>query len=1372
MQKQATTFYRPARAYPPRLPSDEIVISAPPTQQPAQSGPLSWLQYLLPVLGSLGSVFFMFTFHTNPLMVVASCGIGGMMIMSGLIMGVIQRRALKKQQQQQRSLYLDYLERVRKHLLWLAKEQRLVEQRLYPPYEELAERVERREYLWERRPTDFDFMMTRIGIGPGPLCCPLRLDISNANFMAQYVPELRAQAEALVAEYSYLNDVAALIPLRSFGTLAISGSLSAGRALARAIICQLVAFHAPEDVRCLVYFPGERVEEWNWLKWLPHVRRLHQVKAEHRYAPEQLCMLATTVGDLQQLLQQQIKPEVERRTKLSEEAGNDEQERRRAAQASLPHLVVVLDSFSPHEPVGQLPELELLFAKASQAGVTVICLVEDRYHEPAAIQARLELSEVGGLHFEEIAYGGRRMEGLLPDQIEPALCERIARSLAPLTLSEASQQDLSQDIRLLELLTIPSADSFNPGQCWQATEEQYENLLRVPIGRRADGHPLVLDLKEAADKGMGPHGLIVGATGSGKSELLRTLVSALAITHDPRTLNFVLIDFKGGASFNDFQALPHVVGVVTNLQSDLALVDRVYAALLGEQQRRQRMLRDAGNLDNIKQYRAKWKMHPEMEPMPHLLIIVDEFAELIAQRSDFLDLFVTMGRVGRSLGLHLLFATQRLEEGRIKGLESHLRYRICLRTYSAAESRTVLGTADAYYLPSVPGIGYFKVDVDTYELFKSALISVPYLPLAEQHSLESKIRIFTANGKLLHYQQVVGDARRFLSIPAIAGSAELHTEMDVVIERIAKAVPPVFAHLIHQVWLPPLPRVLTLDAVLAHTDHPHLTDLYTKEAPPFGDLRVPVGLVDKPLEQVQEPLWLDFSGTGGHLAIIGAPQSGKSTFLRTLITSFMLTHTPRDVQFYCIDMGGGLLRIFEQAPHVGAVCGKPERDKIRRVVRQMRRVIEEREFLFRERGIDSMTTFRAMRQRGELDDVPFGDVFLIIDNFAQFYQDFDQLEPDLAEIVSSGLAYGVHLIIAANRWAEVRPRLRDNIGTRLELRLNDPIDSELGRAIAAAIPAGVPGRGANRDKLFFQIALPLIAGDGQEAIEHLHLGIQGYLLNLIERIRRHWKGLVAPPVLMLPPLVRWEDLPEPSPEEPPGVPIGLEEFRLKPVYIDLITAGPHFLILGDSECGKTSLLRAWIRGLERRYTPQQVAYAIVDFRKRLLDFVDSKALLTYAYNSQTLTNCVGNLKVDLERRLKRISEVPLTELRRPQQWTGRHYFLFVDDYEAIGGSGSSPLVPLQEYLLVGSDIGFHLVLVHRVGGVSRAMFEPIMQRLREMGTPGLILSGDPMEGKLLHGLAATPLPPGRAYLVQPKHPPMLVQLAFAAPQWEEAQVAD
>jgi S-DNA-T family DNA segregation ATPase FtsK/SpoIIIE len=256
--------------------------------------------------------------------------------------------------------------------------------------------------------------------------------------------------------------------------------------------------------------------------------------------------------------------------------------------------------------------------------------------------------------------------------------------------------------------------------------------------------------------------------------------------------------------------LPHVAGIITNLQSDASLVDRAYASLLGEQQRRQRMLHEAGNLDNIKQYQARWSMNPEMEPMPHLLMIVDEFAELIANRPDFLDLFITIGRVGRSLGLHLLLATQRIDEGRMKGLEGHLRYRICLRTFSAAESSAVLGNADAYYLPSAPGVGYFKVDTDIYSLFKTALISVPHVPASEQASPASQIYIFDSTGKLLKYEPATSLAT------SVQEATDLHTEMDVVLDRLSQ--PYENAQRIHQVWLPPLEKTLSLESLFVRYD--------------------------------------------------------------------------------------------------------------------------------------------------------------------------------------------------------------------------------------------------------------------------------------------------------------------------------------------------------------------------------------------------------------------------------------------------------------------------------------------------------------------------------------------------------------------------
>jgi S-DNA-T family DNA segregation ATPase FtsK/SpoIIIE len=460
-------------------------------------------------------------------------------------------------------------------------------------------------------------------------------------------------------------------------------------------------------------------------------------------------------------------------------------------------------------------------------------------------------------------------------------------------------------------------------------------------------------------------------------------------------------------------------------------------------------------------------------------------------------------------------------------------------------------------------------------------------------------------------------------------------------------------------------------------------------------------------------------------------------------------------------MGGGLLRVFEEAPHVGAVCSKAERDKIRRTLRQMRKVVEDREYLFREHGIDSMTSFRARREKGEFADFPFGDVFLIIDNFGLFTQEFDPLEADIIELAASGLTYGVHLVIAANRWAEIRVKVRDNLGTRLELRLNDPMDSEFGKVAASSVPIGVPGRGLTKEKLQFQVSLPFIDAPSGEGLPL----VQEALEVLISRVQQHWHGSPAAPVLMLPSLVPWSAMPSTTTgdEQHPGIPLGLEEFRLEPIFIDLISESPHFILLGDTECGKTTLLRTWIRGIEQRYTPEEASFAIVDYRKTLLDFADSRHLITYAYNAATLTACVGGSKATLQQRVTTDKDASLSTLLTSKRWTGRHFFLFIDDYDSLGSTNTSPLSPLVEYLPIGSDIGFHVVMARRVSGMSRSAFEPLLQRLREMSTPALIMSGDPQEGRILHGQAATLQPPGRGYLVRRNHPSTLVQVAFTEP---------
>jgi S-DNA-T family DNA segregation ATPase FtsK/SpoIIIE len=1342
-QGLAQVFHIPVRDHPPRLPDEEIVINPPPQLPTGAGGGVVVLQLLLPVLGALGgSLFFLMYFvdgrSAGPWMFVIALAIPVISIVTAVATNLIQRRMAKKQRANARAAYLKYLNGWRIRLQEIAKLQRQVSQRLYPEAAVLAKNVTERKYLWERGAGDPDFLRVSIGQGPRPLCSPIRLNLGN-DYMRQYEPELQRKAEELVAQYHHLDDEPVTISLQSMGLLAITGKNVMTRALGRAILSQVIAFHTPSDVRCIACFPSNAASEWSWLKWLPHTQRLRRVKASKQQEAEALCLLADNAEDCLELLETQIKPELELRRKFHADQNED------AARRTLPHLIFLLDGFTLGSELAKLPEIDELFRDASKLGVTILCIVDERSREPAGTQARISISDEKWLLFEVTKFAGQRMTSIVPNAANVQTCTHIARNLALLTLAnDAAGEDLSQDIRLLDLLDIPTPEAIRPSLTWKQRER--EDVLRVPLGKHEKGKPLLLDLKEASEKGDGPHGLVVGATGSGKSELLRTLVISQAILHNPGEVNFVFVDFKGGASFADLAALPHVAGMITNLENELALIDRMYASLLGELRRRQRVLREAGNLDNIQQYRAKWLVNRDtMPPLPHLLIIVDEFAELLANRPDFLELFVAIGRVGRSLGLHLLLATQRLEEGRLRGLESHLRYRICLRTFSATESSTVLGKPDAYYLPSAPGIGYLKIDARTPQRFKTALISIPYVAASGQIKVADVLRELTPTGKTIPCQTLMRNN------PTDKLVDVNHTEMDVAIARLAASgqTP------VHQVWLPPLAKAIGLERLIDGK----LPARLWQDLPSAGMLRVPVGLLDVPLEQAQEPLVLDFSGAGGHLAIVGAPQAGKSILLRTLLISFMLTHSPRDVQFYCIDLGGGQLRPLEALPHVGAVCTQSDREKIHLLIRLMQKVITDRQVLFRDHHIESMAMYRSRRQQGEFADFPFGDVFLVIDNLAQLRHDFEQIEPEIANLITTGLTYGIHIVLATNRWAEVRKQLLDNIGTRLELRLNDPIESVVDKKRAAELLMGAPGRGLTIDKLQFQACLPWIGG---ASVKSGHAS--QHMLDFLKVQARTWEGSVAFPVLVLPPQIKVQEMPRIAKPDIKGVAIGLEGFRLEPAYLDLLSHGPHFLVLGDPECGKTNFLRLLIHELMQRYTPEQVQIGAIECRAtiNLFDITESKYYLTYASMRMpsSLKESVECVTSKLKERTLPVSYQSIKELRNAKTWAGPHYFLLVDDYDAIASPAGSPLTPLRDLVVQARDVGFHIVLTRTITGMSSTSFEPLIKGLRETSSPGLIMSGDRMEGKLLHDQAATNQPPGRGYLVRRRHPPTLIQAAL------------
>ncbi|GAB3980647.1 type VII secretion protein EccCb [Plantactinospora veratri] len=854
---------------------------------------------------------------------------------------------------------------------------------------------------------------------------------------------------------------------------------------------------------------------------------------------------------------------------------------------------------------------------------------------------------------------------------------------------------------VLELLGVPALN-VDEVRSLRADRSRASRLV-VPVGVASDGRTIELDLKESAQEGMGPHGLLIGATGSGKSELLRTLVTALALTHDSTTLNFVLVDFKGGATFTPLARLPHIAAMITNVAHDLPLVDRLVDVVKGEFVRRQELLRKAGNLPNQRDYERARVEGVAVPPLPSLLIICDEFSDLLSARPDTIDLFVQIGRLGRTLGVHLLLASQRLEEGRLRGLDTHLSYRIGLRTFSALESRAVLGVPDAYELPRSPGHGYLRVG------------SEPPLRLLAATSFEES--------------------------PS-AEPGETVSLAEAASALLARVDPPA-----QQVWLPPLSVAPTLDELLGPVAATPARGLTCGNPELHGALKVPVALVDKPFEHGRDVLWLALDGAAGHVAVAGGPQSGKSSLLRTLICGLALTHTPAEVQVYCLDFGGGGLAALRELPHVGGVAGRRESGAVHRTVGEISTLLADRERRFAELGVESISAYRRRRAVEGSGADPFGDVFLVVDGWSTLRDEFEDLEATITDIAAQGLSYGVHVVAAVSRWTELRSAIRELFGSQLELRLSDPSDSAISRRAAVNVPTKIPGRGLTAGSLQFLAALPALSSHGGETGD------------LVKAVTNAWTGAPAPRVRLLPLVLPYTDL------DLAGtglrLPIGIAEADLRPVSVDFASE-PHFLLFGDIESGKSGFLRALATTIVARFTPEQARVILVDYRRSLLGVISTEHLLGYPTSAAATAEIIESVAEEVQQRLPGPDVTP-QQLRDRSWWTGPELFVLVDDYDLVATTASNPILPLLDYLPQARDVGLHLVLARRSGGASRALYEPVIQRLRELSSPGLVLSGDRTEGALVGDVRPAPMPPGRGRLVTRREGVRLIQLAHLPP---------
>ncbi len=1333
-----TLFRRPARQRPPEMPGGDLALQEPPVVPETLGGGLGGVLMYVPMAIGSGAMMMMFMGNRGGLAMVAVALMSvGMLAMGAGQMGR-QSGERKRRMRGERRDYLRYLAQTRRHVRAVAAEQRAALTWRHPDPAGLWS-VATSGRLWERRASHADFAEIRVGL------CPQRLALTITPLQTKPVEDLEPLcARALrrfIRAYTTVADLPAAIFLRGFAQVQASGDEDTARGLIRAMLAQLVTFHSPDDLTIAVCAAADRFPEWDWVKWLPHAQ--HGTEQD---GAGNVRMLTDSVPELEALL-------------AAELADRSRFEAGAAPARDEPYVVVVVDGV----PV----PAESRLAGAGYRNAIVLSLAGAMPAAANRTTLRLEVA-AEQVHMIRNDRSGADIRTALgrPDRFSVVQAGALASTVAPFRLGATTDiaEPMVTDFDLGTLLGVGEIDELDPAAVWARTNGP--DRLRVPVGIAENGARIELDIKESAQGGMGPHGLLIGATGSGKSELLRTLVLALAIRHSSEILNFVLVDFKGGATFLGLDALPHTSAVITNLADEAPLVTRMQDALQGEMVRRQELLRSAGNYGSLLEYEKARAAGVPLDPLPTLFVVVDEFSELLASHGDFAELFVMIGRLGRSLGVHLLLASQRIDDGRMHKLESHLSYRIGLRTFSAMESRSVIGVPDAYQLPNAPGNGYLRSDVATLVRFKAAYVSAPYRRrTAEQRREEVRRQVVPFSATRLAGRPAGPDPDGAPAAAAggpvpdtLAGtlpetgpdtgpdtgrSAEeaVETLLQVAVGRLRGHGPPA-----HQVWLPPLAEPPTLDQILPPLVPDPQLGLTPATWPGRGRLVVPIAVVDKPFEQVRDLYMADLSGAGGHVGIAGGTQAGKSTLLRSLIAALALSHTPAEVQFYCLDFGGGTLQTLAGLPHVGGVAGRMEPERVSRTVAEVQGVLAAREKLFADHGIENMAAYRTLRRQGQIAedqiaddpfaDDPFGDVFLVVDGWGTIRADFEQHDQPIRQLAARGLTYGVHLVLTTARWSDVHSALRDQLGTRLELRLGDAIDSVIDMRAAAGVPRS-PGRGLTTDKLHFLAAVPRI--DGRQRVHDLAQASRA----LAEAVADSWDGPPAPPVRMLPAVLPAADLP--APEGRLRVPLGLGEVDLEPVWHDFASQ-PHLTVLGDTASGKTAVLRLIADAIPRRYQPGEAEVIVVDSRRALVDAVPDTYRRGFAFSAAAAAELAGAAATELRQRLPG-TEVSPQQLQRRDWWSGPEVFLLVDDYDLLTSSLGGPLDSLLDLLPQAADIGLHVVLARNAAGSTRLSMDSVVRRLQESNTPDLVFSCPPTEMPLLNGMRPRQLPAGRALLV-------------------------
>jgi DNA segregation ATPase FtsK/SpoIIIE, S-DNA-T family len=1271
----------------------------------------------------------------------------------------------------ERAEYLRYLSGKAEEIRTAAAAQKASAQWSHPD-PDVLEAVLGSPRMWERGAGDPDYLHIRIGRDEVKLLSKFKVKPVDSELDLE--PVTKTALQHLRAVQQAIPHCPKVIDFAGVGMISVYGDRATFGAVTRAWIAQLVCWHTPNDTALAVVSP--RLEsQWNWAKWLPHTES-HDIDGA---GPARF--LGASLRDVEAMLD----PLLKERAKIVDDKGLVDSA---SVTKSHKHVVLIVDDPDAAAAAG-------VRRIAARDGVTVIAFRAagpDRDYVPHPRELLLRVERDG--HFAGAAV---RMEAWQdyqwrafcaePDLMDAHVSRHLARQMSRWDAAPTGRQDAESAAaqNMLSLLGIANAAKLDVNALWAprtlpvGTGEpvDLEPLLQVPLGLQPSGAPLIADLKDDADGGNGPHGLMIGMTGSGKSTALQAMVFGLFARHSPDVVQAILVDFKDGAGFDAFVDYPHVVAVVTNMEEKRSLVERFGETLYGLLEQRGRIFYEAGNqikgaaFGSLREYNEvrATPAGAHLPPLPFMFVWVDEFSLLLKDHPDMADVFDTLTRRGRSQGVFFLFASQTLDEGVIKRIPDNTQYRIGLKVASESTSRRVIGNGDAYHIvdgKNAKGTGYFVRAPGAEPVkYRGFILPERYEPPTTIHR---KVTIASPRARLFSAGRVEPDADTVIE-EEIAAESVIEGPPRSLVLTVGPQLAAAYGKRPAQLWSPPLDDPIPLDAMLKQADAvPERAG-----ASPWW----PLGQIDRP-RQLSYGL-LTYSLDNGNVSILGMHKDDTSTVVQTFVLSAAYRYSPRDIGFYVMSYGGPALAAIRDLPHVGALGGSDRKELNLRVFGDLDNVMTRRRRLFERHSIGSLAEFRLKRSQGEegLDDGYPTDIFVIVDGWENFLADNTSLmnpkNPHLKSVERLiGAGMGMHLLVTAADWIKFGNEVQTHINTRFELKLANNSQSQVRARIddkmirpQDRIPIGQPGRGINSNGDVIRFAVGRL--DGKPTVDELDAKVRETVAVIAER---HADRGQVPAPRLLPQLVDAAMLRQ---DELGGerYALGVRGRDLRPMVLDF-AAEPLLGVYGDDHHGKSTLITHLLRSVvARRSGPEQVLVCILDKSRELS--AETRLLVEgvdyYETDYESMAERMANLANILD---SRTPPAGLTwEEKRAWKHEGALIYLFVDDLDAIpaqlqihdqvavggggtggtGGAGRLAQVwqPMLRHFANARDIGLRVIVTHRAAGVSVVEMSPntVPGQLAAQSGNRILLGSRTTADKVGGVKFEDGLPPGRGFVL-------------------------